>query len=106
MGIGLVDFSMKIFEQNFSIDEKGTFVFLIFCFAFLYTLVKILIGKIKFDKNTFKIGLILGLPNVLAIHFLLAALSELPAIIVFPIQNIGVIVLTAVVAFLESGKNK
>ncbi|HRN25217.1 MAG: EamA family transporter [Ignavibacteriaceae bacterium] len=100
VGIGFVDFSMKIFEQNFSIDEKGTFVFLIFFFAFLYTLVRIQIGKIKFDKETYKIGLILGLPNVLAIHFLLAALSELPAIIVFPIQNIGVIVLTAVAAYL------
>jgi len=100
VGIGFVDFSMKIFEQNFSIDEKGTFVFLIFLFAFLYTLVRIQIDKIKFDKNTYKIGLILGLPNVLAIHFLLATLSELPAIIVFPIQNIGVIVLTAVAAYL------
>lgn len=100
VGIGFVDFSMKIFEQNFLIDEKGTFVFLIFLFAFLYTLVRIQIDKIKFDKNTYKIGLILGLPNVLAIHFLLATLSELPAIIVFPIQNIGVIVLTAVAAYL------
>ena len=44
--------------------------------------------------------MVLGVPNVLAIHFLLAALSELPAIIVFPIQNIGVIVITAVAAYL------
>lgn len=100
IGIGMVDFSMKIFERNFPKVEKGTFVFLIFFFAFLYTLTKILISKINFDKSTYKIGLILGLPNVLAIHFLLAALGELPAIVVFPIQNIGVILFTAISAYL------
>uniref|UniRef100_A0A7V3E6T0 EamA domain-containing protein n=1 Tax=Ignavibacterium album TaxID=591197 RepID=A0A7V3E6T0_9BACT len=100
LGIGLVDFSMKIFEQNFSSEEKGTFVFTIFFSAFIYTLVYILYKKIKFEPHTFKLGLLLGLPNVLAIHFVLAALSELPAIVVFPIQNIGVIVFTAVMAYL------
>lgn len=100
VGIGFVDFSMKIFEQNFPIAEKGVFVFTIFFSAFIYTLIYLVIKKISFDKSTFNLGLILGVPNVLAIHFLLAALSELPAIIVFPIQNIGVIVITAVAAYL------
>lgn len=100
VGIGLVDFSMKIFERTFPVEEKGFFVFSIFFSAFIYTLLYLLIKKIKFDKKTFKLGLLLGLPNVLAIHFVLAALGELPAIIVFPIQNIGVIVITAVAAYL------
>lgn len=100
VGIGLVDFSMKIFERTFPVAEKGIFVFTIFFSAFIYTLIYLLVKKIKFDKSTFNLGLILGVPNVLAIHFVLAALSELPAIIVFPIQNIGVIVITAVAAFL------
>jgi drug/metabolite transporter (DMT)-like permease len=99
-GIGLVDFSMKIFERTFPVEEKGTFVFTIFFSAFIYTLIYIFYKKIKFESHTFKLGLLLGLPNVLAIHFVLAALSELPAIVVFPIQNIGVIVFTAVAAYL------
>jgi len=100
IGIGLVDFSMKMFEQLFPAQEKGVFVFTIFFSAFIYTLIYLFAAKIKFDKPTYRLGLLLGLPNVFAIHFLLAALSELPAIIVFPIQNIGVIVITAVVAYL------
>lgn len=100
LGIGTVDFSMKIFEKTFPPIEKGTFVFLIFFFAFVYTLLKVGVQKVKFDKETYRIGLILGLPNVLAIHFVLAALSELPAIVVFPIQNIGVIVVTAITAYI------
>ncbi len=100
MGIGLVDFSMKIFERSFIPEEKGTFVFTIFFSAFIYTLIYIFYKKIKFENHTFKLGLLLGLPNVLAIHFVLAALGELPAIVVFPIQNIGVILFTAVMAYI------
>ncbi len=100
VGIGLVDLSMKIFEQKFPTTEKGVFVFTIFFSAYIYTLIYLLVKKIKFDKGTFSLGLLLGVPNVFAIHLMLAALSELPAIIVFPIQNIGVIVITAVAAYL------
>jgi drug/metabolite transporter (DMT)-like permease len=100
LGIGLVDFSMKIFERNFPVEEKATFVFLIFFSAFIYTLFRILYKKIRFERETFKLGLLLGLPNVLAIHFILAALSQLPAIVVFPIQNIGVILFTAIMAYI------
>jgi len=99
-GIGFIDFSLKIFERNFPIDEKGVFVFSIFFSAFIYTITYLIVKKISFDKGTFNLGLMLGVPNVLSIHFLLAALSVLPAIIVFPIQNIGVIVLTAIAAYL------
>ena len=100
VGIGFIDFSMKIFEHNFPIAEKGVFVFSIFFSAFIYTSIYLIAKRISFDKSTFTLGLMLGVPNVLSIHFLLAALSLLPAIIVFPIQNIGVIVLTAVAAYL------
>jgi drug/metabolite transporter (DMT)-like permease len=100
LGIGLIDFSMKLYEHKFLPEEKGVFVFTIFFSAFIYTLVYLLVKKIKFDKSTYNLGLILGIPNVLSIHFLLAALSQVPAIVVFPIMNIGVIVVTATAAYL------
>ena len=100
LGIGLIDFSMKLYEHKFLPEEKGVFVFTIFFSAFIYTLFYLLVKKIKFDKSTYSLGLILGVPNVLSIHFLLAALSELPAIVVFPVMNIGVIVITATAAYL------
>lgn len=100
LGIGLIDFSMKLYEHKYLPEEKGVFVFTIFFSAFIYTSIYLLVKKIKFDKSTYNLGLILGVPNVLSIHFLLAALSKLPAIVVFPVMNIGVIVLTAVAAYL------
>jgi len=100
LGIGLIDFSMKLYEHKFLPEEKGVFVFTIFFSAFIYTLIYIFANKIKFDKSTYNLGLILGIPNVLSIHFLLAALSQVPAIVVFPIMNIGVIVVTATTAYI------
>jgi len=100
LGIGLIDFSMKLYEHKFLPEEKGVFVFTIFFSAFIYTSIYLLVKKIEFDKSTYNLGLILGVPNVLSIHFLLAALSEIPAIVVFPIMNIGVIVVTATAAYL------
>ncbi|MDP2362274.1 MAG: EamA family transporter [Ignavibacteria bacterium] len=100
LGIGIIDFSLKIFEHKFIPEEKGVFVFTMFFSAFVYTLIYLLIKKVKFDKSTYRLGLILGIPNVLAIHFLLAALSELPAIVVFPVMNIGVLVVTATAAYI------
>lgn len=100
LGIGLIDFSMKLYEHKFLPEEKGVFVFTMFFSAFIYTSIYLLVNKIKFDKRTYNLGLILGVPNVLAIHFLLAALSEVPAIVVFPVMNIGVIVVTATAAYL------
>jgi drug/metabolite transporter (DMT)-like permease len=100
LGIGLIDFSMKLYEHKFLPEGKGVFVFTMFFSAFVYTLVFLLVKKIKFDKGTYSLGLILGIPNVLSITFLLEALSRLPAIVVFPVMNIGVIVITAVVAYL------
>lgn len=100
LGIGIIDFSMKIYEHRFLPEEKGVFVFTIFFSAFIYTLIYVLVKKIKFDKSTYNLGLILGIPNVLSVHFLLAALSELPAIVVFPVMNIGVIVVTATAAYI------
>ena len=100
LGIGINDFALKLFEANYSVEQKGTFVFFIFFSAYIYTLVYMLIKKIKFEKHAFGLGLILGVPNVLATHFLLIALSQLPAIVVFPVLNIGVIVVTAISAYI------
>jgi drug/metabolite transporter (DMT)-like permease len=44
--------------------------------------------------------MVLGVPNVFSTIFLLAALSLLPAILVYPFMNVGIILFTTVGAFL------
>jgi len=100
LGIGINDFSMKIFQQTYSEIEKPYFLFSIFFSAFLYSIVFIITYNIKLEKNTIIKGAILGIPNVYSTIFLIGALSQLPAVLVFPLTNIGIILLTAILAGL------
>jgi len=100
IAIGINDFSMKVFKNTKPETEEAFFVFIIFLFAFIYSVLFIFIKKIKIDKKTFLTGIGLGVPNVFSTIFLLAALSNLPAILVYPAINIGIIILTAIGAYV------
>ncbi|MDA3843256.1 MAG: EamA family transporter [Candidatus Kapabacteria bacterium] len=98
--MGIVDSSLKIFGEEFPVEAKPFFIMTIFLFALFYTLSYVLIKKMKFEARTAVRGIALGIPNVLTTIFLLKALSELEAIIVFPVLNIGIILITATAAAL------
>ncbi len=99
-GIGCGDFCIKVFQQWRPINEKPLFLFSIFTFSFLYTLIIIYFQKITIEKRTFLRGIILGVPNIFSTFFLISALVKLPAIIVYPATNIGIIVLTTISAVI------
>ena len=99
-GIGCGDFCIKIFQQSRPISEKPLFLFSIFTFSFLYTAVIVFIRKITIEKRTLIRGIILGVPNIFSTFFLIGALVQLPAIIVYPATNIGIIVLTTISAVM------
>lgn len=100
LGIGLGDFGLKVFQHWRIPDEKPFFLFSIFFFAFIYTSAYVFIRKIKIDISTLKRGAVLGIPNIFSSFFLLGALNDLPAIIVYPIANIGIILTTTFGAVL------
>lgn len=100
VGIGLNDFSMKIFKSWRSVQEQPFFVLFIFLSAFVYSSAYIIFKKIKVIPNTAIWGVILGTPNVFSTIFLLGALSLLPAILVYPTINVGIIVFTTLLAFI------
>ena len=100
IGIGINDFAMKFYKSWRPPEEEPFFVLFIFSSAFIYSSLYILINKIKVDKNTSVSGMVLGVPNVFSTIFLLGALALLPAILVYPLMNVGIIVLTTLLAFL------
>ena len=100
IGIGIADFSLKIFQSLRPPSDKQFFIFSIFFFAFIYTASLVFIKSISFNKKTFSSGIILGVPNVFSSIFLLAALENMKAIVIYPTANIGIILLTAISAFL------
>ena len=106
--IGINDFSMKVFKASRPETDEPFFVFIIFFFAFIYSSLFILLKKIRINKATFFTGVGLGVPNVFSTIFLLAALSQLPAIFVYPSINIGIILFTAIGAYAlwREGMNK
>jgi len=108
ISIGINDFSMKIFKATRPTTDEPFFVFIIFFFAFIYSSLFILRKKIRINKNTFFNGAVLGVPNVFSTIFLLGALSQLPAIFVYPSINIGIILFTAIGAYVfwREGMNK
>jgi drug/metabolite transporter (DMT)-like permease len=100
IGIGLADFSLKVFQQWRPAAEKSYFIFTVFLFAALYTFLLAIIKRVTFDRSVLIRGGLLGIPNVFSTVFLLVALAQLPAIIVYPIINIGIIILTSLGAML------
>ncbi len=100
VGIGINDFCMKIFQQWRPENEKPIFLFSIFTFAFIYTSAIVFIKKIPLNNKTILTGLTLGVPNIFSSFFLLSALAAIPAIIVYPLVNIGVILFTTFGAVL------
>ena len=100
MGIGVGDFGMKVFQNLSSGNEEPFYLFTIFSFAFIFTIIFIKIKKIKFQKATAIRGGVLGIPNIFSSYFLLGALAKLPGVIVYPSVNIGVILITSFAAWL------
>jgi len=100
IGIGINDFALKLFKVWRSEPEEPFFVFFIFSSAFIYSTNYIIAKKIRIIPQTALWGLVLGVPNVLTTVFLLSALAILPAIVVFPLMNVGIILLTTFMAYL------
>ncbi len=100
VGVGSADFGMKIFEQWRPVEEKSFFLFVIFGCAFVYSMIIFFIRSDKFEFDTFLRGNILGVPNMLSSFFLIGALTQLNAIFVYPVTNVGIIIFTAIGAFL------
>ena len=96
IGIGLNDFAMKVFQQWRPPTDKPNFMLIIFSAATIYTLIAVLVKKIPLQKNVLVRGSILGIPNMFSTFFILLALAQLPAIVVYPMTNIGIILLTTI----------
>jgi drug/metabolite transporter (DMT)-like permease len=98
--LGLTDFSMKLFQELQNAGEKPIFLAILFSGAFLLTLAVTLLKKLPFHKKSFTLGLLLGLPNLFSSWFLIGALEQFPAVMVFPAVNVGIILTTALASAL------
>jgi len=103
---GAVDLSMKMFEESFGTGNSRV-LFLIGAFGASFAVGAAIVGWQRvhhglkwFEKRTVGWGLVLGLLNYGSLEFLLRAVAVLPGTVVFPANNIGIMVLAAFVGVM------
>lgn len=97
-GIGSV--MSKLFGEVCNPLLSDHFLFLTFASAFTICLFMIIKGKESFGINEVIYGAGIGIPNFLSSRFLLQALAELPAVVVYPTRGVATIVLISLAGVL------
>lgn len=98
MGAG--DFSLKIFREIFEPALTMSFIFLVFAVSALYTLGFVLARGRPIDRRVVAGGLLLGIPNFAAAYFILRVLRVYSGPVAFPLNNIGIILLSTAAGYL------
>ncbi len=89
MGAG--DVLLKAFRELSPDVDRMTFTWILFTTAGIFAWLLIGVRRIRFDRRTFLLGLLLGVPNLFSTVFTLLALRSVPASIAFPFINLTVI---------------
>ena len=104
VGCGMADGMSKIYQELGTDRFEELFLVCTFVIAFLLSVILVKIKKQRYTQNEFLYGALLGVPNYFSARFLLKALGDIPAVIVYPTFSIGtiaVITLTGMFAFKE-----
>ena len=94
---GFADGMMNIYDEIGILASNDFYLMITFLSAFMITLGLIKFKKIKVTKIDLLFGAIIGIPNYLSSRFLLLALSQIPAVLVYPIYSVAAIVVTTVI---------
>lgn len=89
--MGMNDVLLKAFRETSPDSERLAFTFILFGLAALLTWILAIFARVRPDRRTLALGLLLGLPNLFSTVFTLLALRTVPASIVFPFVNLTVI---------------
>lgn len=107
LGTGLTDILTQWLNQVLvSPSDSAAFVLFVFAGAFASALClsifKIAAGSMKFQPADILPGFLLGVPNFISYKSILAALDAFhhQGNVVFPVANLGVIILSSLVSFL------
>lgn len=111
LGSGMLDFILAFTDQNFSNTntDKILLTFLPFTVAGATGVIMLIINKnqsLKFSRNTIIGGILLGVINFASIYFLLKTFEKLDLVKsqIIPINNLGIVILSAVSAYLFLGE--
>lgn len=90
---GLAEFSNKVFQKYGLVDHKLVFLFFVFFTAFLISAGFLVWRNKSPGAQEVVTGMLVGLPNLFCSYFLILALDEIKASVVFPVYTATTIVL-------------
>ncbi len=97
---GLTESMANIYD-NFGVEAvKDHFLFCNFLTALALAGIMTIVTRKRITWKDLVFGVIIGVPNYFASRFLLLALQDLKAVIVYPIYNVGAIVLISLAGIL------
>lgn len=97
---GLTDATSNIYEKLGNPGYKDKYLLFIFISAMLVSVSAAIYKRQKVTKMDIISGMMIGIPNYFSSRFLLYSLSEVPAIVAYPIYNVAVIMLIALIGRL------
>ncbi len=105
LGSGAIDTLLNYVEQSFiPAFEAAHIITTVFLMAFLvgasFLLIQIALGKTRFTWTNAAWGLALGLPNYFSMYYLLKTLEEYQGSSIFPVNNIGIVATSTLVAYV------
>ena len=89
---GITDSMSKIFEEFGNPVLSDQFLLYTFSSALIFCMIVVFVNKQRFTLEEFKYGLCMGIPNYLSSKFLLLALHQILAVIVYPTFSVGTII--------------
>jgi drug/metabolite transporter (DMT)-like permease len=97
---GSIDSAIKFFKLKFPGTDDSFFLIIVFFSAMVWGWLYIFLSRREVKITDIGRGLLLGIPNYFSTYFVLRALETIPAYIVFPFINIGMIILSALSGYV------
>lgn len=97
---GITDSMANIYEKIGSANGKNAYLLITFGTACLIAFFSMICQKEKLTKNEIFYGALIGIPNYFSARFLLLALGNMDAVIVYPTYSVATIVVITLVGLL------
>lgn len=104
LGNGMIDSMLKYAEFHYIQDDIIFFLTTIFAVAFgvgtIVSIFRYISNKHKIQLKNIYGGVILGLLNFGTTYFMIKAMGMFESNVLFPVQNVGIVMLTAIIGLL------
>lgn len=100
LGSGLADAMANIFDELGNADLKDHYLLITFLCALLSSVILFLKDRKRISRNDVLLGVCIGIPNYFSSRFLIGALREIPAMIVYPVFSVLTVVIITVAGMI------